>query len=275
MPTNAKTFVIGKVRPTFEGVWDAGKTYQALALVSHRGEAYMAQQDVPVNREPDVSTDYWVKVGGKGDKGDTGPAGPQGVGGRDGAPGIQGPQGVGPKHRWAGTTLSFENPDGTWATPTDLKGPQGIQGPEGPIGPQGIQGPVGQQGPRGEIGPRGPAGPLPALSSSVTSSSTTTAASSYAVKLAYDKAPVKPRQSFYNDLGCWKSYRYTGENPLEEMMLPPGGEWAYTRTTYQGGGHNIPITMIHTDSNVAAGGMSLGRFPPYASFVDIFCWRIA
>ena len=212
--TNAKTFVIGKVRPSFTGEWVTTKEYQALDMVSYRGEAYMAQKDVPANREPDVTPDYWVKVGGKGDTGPKGDPGPQGVGGRDGAPGIQGvkgeqgeqgiqgiqgptgpngapgiqgPRGVGPKHRWEGTTLTFENPDGTWSDPADLKGPQGIQGPEGPIGPQGVRGPVGPQGPRGEIGPQGVPGPLPALSSSVSSTSGITAASSYAVKQAYDK----------------------------------------------------------------------------------------
>lgn len=213
--TIAKTFVVGKVRPSFVGGWESTLAYQALDMVSYRGEAYMAQQDVPLNREPDVSPDYWVKVGGKGDKGDIGPAGPQGTAGRDGAPGIQGikgekgdqgiqgiqgpagpngapgiqgPRGVGPKHRWNGTTLAFENPDGTWSDPTDIKGPQGIQGPEGPVGPQGIEGPVGQQGPRGVPGPQGPAGPLPALSNAVDSTSTLTAASSLAVKTAYDAA---------------------------------------------------------------------------------------
>lgn len=213
--TIAKTFVVGKVRPTFNGAWQNTLTYSALDMVSYRGEAYMAVQDVPLNREPDVSADYWVKVGGKGDKGETGAAGPQGVAGRDGAPGIQGirgekgdqgiqgiqgpngpngapgiqgPRGVGPKHRWLGTTLTFENPDGTWSEPADLKGPQGIQGPEGPIGQQGIEGPVGQQGPRGEAGPQGPVGPLPALSNAIDSTSTVIAASSAAVKMAYDKA---------------------------------------------------------------------------------------
>ena len=132
-----------------------------------------------------ISTDYWVATGMKGDKGDkgeTGERGPAGVDGKDGAPGIQGPkgdkgnqgiqgpkgdtgatgpqgpQGTAPEHKWAGTKLAFQNPDGSWADPVNLIGAQGVQGPEGPIGKQGIQGPVGPQGPAGPQGVAGPKG---------------------------------------------------------------------------------------------------------------------
>lgn len=121
---NAQTFVVGKVRPSFNGDWKDTLIYQATDMVRYRDEAYMALQDVPVNREPDVATDYWVKIGSKGNTGATGQPGPQGTAGRDGAPGIQGTQGVGPKHRWVNTTLAFENPDGSWSDPADLRGPQ-------------------------------------------------------------------------------------------------------------------------------------------------------
>lgn len=301
---NAQTFVVGKVRPTFEGIWDAAKTYQALALVSYRGEAYMAVQDVPLNREPDVSAAYWVKVGGKGDKGDTGPAGPQGVPGRDGAPGIQGikgekgdqgiqgiqgpagpngapgiqgPRGVGPKHRWSGTTLAFENPDGTWSNATDLKGPQGVQGPEGPIGPQGIQGPVGQQGPRGEIGPRGPAGPLPALSNAVDSDSTVTAASSYALKRVYNtRAPMPipssttsvPPQS--GEIGEVKSLYGFGYG--KPVYLPAGGRWMFFVYRIR---KNVGLAPEYgPKAGVQAGGSLISTLPADESY-DGFCWRIA
>ena len=177
---------IGKVRPTYKGEWDAGQAYETLDWVLYRGIAYQAIKDVPVNREPDVATDYWVATGMKGDKGDkgeTGERGPAGVDGKDGAPGIQGPkgdkgnqgiqgpkgdtgatgpqgpQGTAPEHKWAGTKLAFQNPDGSWADPVNLIGAQGVQGPEGPIGKQGIQGPVGPQGPAGPQGVAGPKGP--------------------------------------------------------------------------------------------------------------------
>ena len=173
---------IGKVRPTYKGQWDETKAYETLDWVLYRGLAYQAVKNVPINREPDVATDYWVATGmkgDKGDKGDTGERGPAGVDGRDGAPGIQGPrgdkgdqgiqgskgdpgvagpqgpQGTAPEHKWTGATLAFQNPDGTWTAAVDLTGPQGVQGPEGPIGKQGIQGPLGPQGP---AGPQGAAG---------------------------------------------------------------------------------------------------------------------
>ena len=176
---------IGKVRPTYKGEWDAGQAYETLDWVLYRGIAYQAIKDVPINREPDAATDYWVATGMKGDKGDkgeTGERGPAGVDGKDGAPGIQGPkgdkgnqgiqgpkgdtgatgpqgpQGTAPEHKWAGTKLAFQNPDGSWADPVNLIGAQGVQGPEGPIGKQGIQGPVGPQGPAGPQGVAGPKG---------------------------------------------------------------------------------------------------------------------
>ena len=143
---------IGKVRPTYKGAWDAGQTYETLDWVLYRGISYQAIKDVPVNREPDVATDYWAATGMKGDKGDKGDAGERGPAGMDGKDGIQGPQGTAPEHQWTGTRLAFQNPDGSWAAPVDLSGPQGVQGPEGPTGPQGIQGPEGPQGP---VGPQG------------------------------------------------------------------------------------------------------------------------
>ena len=173
---------IGKVRPTYKGEWDAGQAYETLDWVLYRGIAYQAIKDVPINREPDAATDYWVATGMKGDKGDkgeTGERGPAGVDGKDGAPGIQGPkgdkgnqgiqgpkgdtgatgpqgpQGTAPEHKWAGTKLAFQNPDGSWADPVNLIGAQGVQGPEGPIGKQGPVGPQGPAGPQGVAGPKG------------------------------------------------------------------------------------------------------------------------
>lgn len=43
--------------------------------------------------------------------------------GKDGAPGMVGPM---PKHKWEGTKLSFENPDGTFSKPVDLLGQTGF-----------------------------------------------------------------------------------------------------------------------------------------------------
>lgn len=182
---------IGKVRPTYKGDWNAEVAYEPLDWVLYRGVAYQALGDVPVNREPDVNPDYWVQTGMKGDKGDKGEPGergPAGVDGRDGAEGAQGAMGPMPGHQWDGGKLAFQNPDGTFAAPVDLQGPQGVQGPEGPVGPQGIPGPAGAQGPAGPQGVKGDTGATPALNNTVTSTSTTQAATANAVKTAYDKA---------------------------------------------------------------------------------------
>ena len=175
---------IGKVRPTYKGTWDSTLTYEVLDWVIYRGLAYQAIRDVPVNREPDVNTGYWVATGmkgDKGDKGDTGATGLQGAQGAAGAEGVQGPIGLSPKHQWVGTKLQFENPDGTWADATDLVGPQGPVGPEGPVGPQGLKGPDGAQGPVGPQGRQGPKGETPSVSDSLTTPSSLLAASSKAI----------------------------------------------------------------------------------------------
>ena len=96
--------------------------------------------------------------GPKGDKGDIGAQGIQGPKGDKGEQGIQGPKGEtgatgakGPKgdkinHKWVGTKLQLENPDGTFDAGIDLKGQKGDKGDTGERGLQGIQG---VQGPAG------------------------------------------------------------------------------------------------------------------------------
>lgn len=96
--------------------------------------------------------------GAQGPEGQIGPKGEQGIQGPRGEQGIQGQTGPRPRHIWEGTTVSFEQPDGSYGAYVDLKGPQGIQGPQGNIGPQGPQGDVGPQGPQGIAGPVGPRG---------------------------------------------------------------------------------------------------------------------
>ena len=63
-----------------------------------------------------------------------------------------------PDHKWQGSKLSLERPDGNYGTPVDLRGPQGPEGRPGIQGIQGIpgvQGRPGDQGPKGEKGDRG------------------------------------------------------------------------------------------------------------------------
>ena len=45
-----------------------------------------------------------------------------------GGPGEKGDKGDKPGHKWSGTSLSIENPDGSWGTPVDLKGEEGDPG---------------------------------------------------------------------------------------------------------------------------------------------------
>ena len=58
----------------------------------------------------------------KGPKGDQGPQGEQGPKGEQGP---QGPKGDKPAHEWQGTSLRFENPDGSWGAYVNLKGQDG------------------------------------------------------------------------------------------------------------------------------------------------------
>ena len=78
------------------------------------------------------------------------PTGLQGPQGPQGPAGSQGPKGDKPAHQWSDTSLRFENPDGSWGSYVDLRGP---------TGPQGLQGVQGSQGPTGPQGPQGPQGP--------------------------------------------------------------------------------------------------------------------
>jgi hypothetical protein len=69
--------------------------------------------------------------GPKGERGEPGERGPQGDQGERGLQGIKGETGAPPQHRWKGSELAFQNPDGTWGKYIDLKGPQGEKGKDG------------------------------------------------------------------------------------------------------------------------------------------------
>ena len=81
--------------------------------------------------------------GPRGPIGDRGPIGPRGLAGAPGAAGKagdrgprgeagpqgeRGPAGPMPAHRWKGTQLQFERPDGQWGEAVDLKGERGRDG---------------------------------------------------------------------------------------------------------------------------------------------------
>ncbi|NOZ62762.1 MAG: hypothetical protein GXO74_13910, partial [Calditrichaeota bacterium] len=113
--------------------------------------------------------------GDKGDQGETGPAPEHRWSGTrlqfqkpDGTWGsrvnLKGETGDAPEHSWSGTKLHFKNPDGTWGDNVDLKGEKGNrgrkgdQGDQGPQGEQGIQGAKGDKGDQGDPGIQGPQG---------------------------------------------------------------------------------------------------------------------
>ena len=141
------TLNLGQVRPVYRGTWNSIDTYVAYDFVIYNGSAYLALKDVPANYEPPSQTEYWVLFGAVGKPGVPGAAG------KDGAKGDPGPA---LSHRWDGTFLSIQNPDGTFPD-------QGID----------LQGPA-----------------VP-LSNSVTSTSETNAASSKAVNIVYNLANSK------------------------------------------------------------------------------------
>ncbi|KPL25150.1 MAG: hypothetical protein AMJ75_01715, partial [Phycisphaerae bacterium SM1_79] len=66
-----------------------------------------------------------------------------GTPGPQGQQGPAGPKGDKPAHRWIGTKLQLEQPDGSWGILEDLQGPTGDKGDTGDIGPIGPQGPAG------------------------------------------------------------------------------------------------------------------------------------
>lgn len=79
-------------------------------------------------------------TGSQGAMGLTGATGPQGAKGDTGLTGVTGPKGDKgdkPIHQWSGTSLRFENPNGTFGTYVNLKGDKGDQGDQGVMGPPG------------------------------------------------------------------------------------------------------------------------------------------
>lgn len=66
--------------------------------------------------------------GERGDRGEKGEEGLPGVSGSPGTRGVQGETGPIPKHKWRGTVLSFEEPDGEFGKAVDLRGRDGTSG---------------------------------------------------------------------------------------------------------------------------------------------------
>lgn len=69
--------------------------------------------------------------GADGRDGARGPKGDKGNDGENGRDGDRGPIGPMPDHQWRGTSLRFQEPDGDWGKPVDLKGEKGDPGAPG------------------------------------------------------------------------------------------------------------------------------------------------
>lgn len=75
-----KTTKIGKVGLTFEGDYNASKSYANKTCVLHDHISWVSRKDVPIGIVPGTNEEYWQKVsdrgahGEKGDKGDKGSA---------------------------------------------------------------------------------------------------------------------------------------------------------------------------------------------------------
>lgn len=173
------TLNVGRVRAVYKDEYSATTAYVVMDRVLYQGSVYECVKDTTAGTAPQENdTTYWVKIGAqglKGDKGDKGDTGPQGPPGTDGADGAQGVKGDMPAHKWEGTSLSFENPDGSYGTAVNLIGPTGPAGPGGADGAQGVKGDMPAhkwngtklsfQNPDGEygaevdlVGPQGPQG---------------------------------------------------------------------------------------------------------------------
>lgn len=94
--------------PTVEDLWTAhpdGSGIEGGYFVTGNGEFYIWS----------TVTDQWESLGKiEGPPGDTGPQGEPG------------PKGDKPAHQWSGTSVRFENPDGSWGSYVNLKGQDGF-----------------------------------------------------------------------------------------------------------------------------------------------------
>lgn len=102
-----------------------------MAVVARRKiESFRKVSDVPLSllKGRDGVDGERGSQGNTGPQGPIGPMGPQGPQGERGPMGLKGDTGPAPAHRWNGSKLSFENPDGSWGKEVDLKGEQGREG---------------------------------------------------------------------------------------------------------------------------------------------------
>ena len=92
--------ILGRIAPVYQGEYDSTKTYVILDRISYDGNYYECIQDAEAGVAP-TDLKHWVILGTIGTDGKI------------------------PNHKWDGTKLSFENPDGTYDDGVNLQGPKG------------------------------------------------------------------------------------------------------------------------------------------------------
>lgn len=88
-------------------------------------DALLAQFALVTKQFVDIKTKFVSLSKEKGPKGDKGDKGDKGKTGSKGDTGDTGPA---PEHKWRGTKLQFQHPDGSWGDLVDLKGKEGKGG---------------------------------------------------------------------------------------------------------------------------------------------------
>jgi hypothetical protein len=94
--------VASKGAKIYRGVFKSGRTYDAGSFCSYGGHLFAAE--IETAEPPGGASSGWKMIISKANDGAMGPM---------------------PEHKWQGTKLAFENPDGTFDDPVDLQGPPG------------------------------------------------------------------------------------------------------------------------------------------------------
>jgi hypothetical protein len=188
------TVNLGRIKFVWKGNFDNATSYIVDDVVNFNGTSYICVAVTSAGQDPDNFSNLWEVMsskgdqgefglkgntgdqgiqgvkgdtgdqgiqgiqgiqGVKGDKGDTGDTGANGANGATGAQGAQGVKGDIPSHDWSGTSLRFQNADGTMGAYNNLKGDTGNTGQKGDKGDKGDTGNAGSAGSAGANGSAG------------------------------------------------------------------------------------------------------------------------
>jgi len=105
-----------------DGVGIAGKA----GPLGQKGNSVKGQKGDTGQRGTGGQRGIQGQIGRDGSNGHQGKQGPQGERGPQGLQGLQGPKGPALKHKWDGTQLQIENPNGEWGKKVNLAGRSGV-----------------------------------------------------------------------------------------------------------------------------------------------------